>query len=389
MNFNLDNNHPQYQIIINDIKNFDIYLKIKQISSIFNLLSYYNLYYFYLIGLNKTIFNLTLNEDEKEKYILDYIDYYYNKYILKNIEYSTSNFIKEKEEKMTYEDIKDLRRISIKNLKLYEKIKEKEKKLNDLNNTWFFFTKNEEEIKKLENEIKSLKNLLREKIINKINNDDNRIILLTEEYNNLEIDENLITDKNPYEYLPDNFILYLFKIEFKSCHIIIYDNISEPLNSNILKGDNKKLIDLTLTELSIKISLGIKFFGFALELFDMYATQEIINSKDYDVIIMSQRTNSENLNKIKRKILLLEFESNSNENYTYKIILKNEKKFIFVLNLFELNYILNKIMNAIYSSILFMDLSQYAQENINKYLKLGYLISNEFHNNKSISYLQL
>ena len=383
MNFNLDNNHPQYQIIINDIKNFDIYLKIKQISSIFNLLSYYNLYYFYLIGLNKTIFNLTLNEDEKEKYILDYIDYYYNKYILKNIEYSTSNFIKEKEEKMTYEDIKDLRRISIKNLKLYEKIKEKEKKLNDLNNTWFFFTKNEEEIKKLENEIKSLKNLLREKIINKINNDDNRIILLTEEYNNLEIDENLITDNNPYEYLPDNFILYLFKIEFKSCHIIIYDNISEPLNSNILKGDNKKLIDLTLTELSIKISLGIKFFGFALELFDMYATQEIINSKDYDVILMSQRTNSENLNKIKRKILLLEFESNSNENYTYKIILKNEKKFIFVLNLFELNYILNKIMNAIYSSILFMDLSQYAQENINKYLKLGYLISNEYHNNKS------
>ena len=47
MNFELENNNPQYQIYINDINNFYIYMTIKQISSLFNLLSYYNLYYYF------------------------------------------------------------------------------------------------------------------------------------------------------------------------------------------------------------------------------------------------------------------------------------------------------------------------------------------------------
>ena len=157
MNFNIENNNPLYQIIINDIKNFEIDLKLKQLSLFFNLLSYYNLYYYYLIGLNRTIFNLTLSEEEQKRYIFDYIDYYYNKYIIKNNNCSVSSFIKEKEENMTYDDIKKLRKIGINYIGLYKELKEKEEQLKNLKNKWFF--KDAEEITNVENQIKEIKNL--------------------------------------------------------------------------------------------------------------------------------------------------------------------------------------------------------------------------------------
>ena len=374
MNFNLENNNPKFKFTINDIKNFEVFIKIKQISLLFILLSYYNLYNYYLIGLKKTIFYLNLNQSEKYTYIYEYIDYYYNKYVLKNTNFAASNYIKEKEEKMTYEDIRDLRKIATNNIKLFEKIKEKEKKLKDLNSKWFFFSKNEEEIKSLKNEVEILKNLLKEKIINKISKNKNITqIGYKERFDNLDIDEEKISENDPYKYLPDNFLLYLFQVKISCFHIVIYNDNSQTKKSDLLIGNNKKLIDLSIKELFIKISLGIKSFNFILEILDMTARQEIINSNDYDIILLTQENNSENSNK--KKLLLLEFESKQDENYTYKIILKNERKIIFVFNLLELSYIQNEILTALYSSILFMDLNQYAKEEINKYLKFGYIIS--------------
>ena len=96
MNFNLENNNPQYKVIIKDINEFDIYITIKQLTCLFNLLSYYNLYSLYQIGLKKSIFNINLNQTEMKAYVLDYMDYYYNKYIKKNSKYDLSNFIQEK-----------------------------------------------------------------------------------------------------------------------------------------------------------------------------------------------------------------------------------------------------------------------------------------------------
>ena len=325
MNFNLDNNKPQNQIIINDIKNLDIDLKIKQISLLFNLLSYYNLYYYYLIGLNKTIFNSTLTENEKEKYILDYTDYYYNKYILENNNFSLSKFNKEKEEKITYEDISELRKIAINNIKLYEKLKEREKKLNELKNTWLFFNKNEEGIKKYEKEVNSINKLLKEKIFNQLNKSKNNV-------------------KN---VIKENYNIFLFQIKIHSSHIIIYDDEYEK--------NNKKLIDINLKELFIKMSSGVKIFNFNLELLDMFVNQEIIYSKEYDLIFTTEGINNKKNNN-QKKLLKFEFESNPLENYDYKIIIKNEKKIFLVLNLYELNYIQNKILTSIYTSISFMDL---------------------------------
>ena len=374
MNFNLENNNPKFKIIINDIKNFDIYLKIQQLSLLFNLLSYYNLYYYYIVGLNQTIFNLSLNKTEKKTYVLNYLDYYYNKYVLKNNSFALSESVKEQENKMPYEDIKELRKIAIKNIKLFEKLKEKEKALNKSKNSWSFFTKNENEIKRLESIVKDLKNLLNEKIINNLSK--NKIAgneKLKEKYSKLDIEEDLIEEKDPLENLPSNFILYIFKMKIHTFHIIIYNDESEIINADPAKNESNVLIDINIIDFFINFSKGIQTMNLIFDLFDMSISQEIIKSNDYNIIFYTEKNISDpDINK--KKLLTLEFETKTDENYSSRIFLKNERKIIFILNLFEINYIKGKIFKALYTSISFIDLSHY-DENINKYLKIGYLVN--------------
>ncbi len=220
---------------------------------------------------------------------------------------------------MTYEDISDLRKIAINEIKLYEKLKEKENNLNKLKNTWLFFNKDKEEIKKSEKEVTDIKKILNEKIYNKLNNGKNsKKNIIKENYINLDLDDNLIIEKNPYEYLPDNFILFLFQIKIQSSNIIVYDDDSE--------NNNKKLIDINLKELFIKMTSEVKIFNFIFELLDMNIHQEIIDSKEYNSILITEEINNKNNNN--NKLLKFEFESNPLENYNYKIILKNEKRFV-------------------------------------------------------------
>ena len=375
MNFELENNNPQYQININKIDNFDIYLTIKQISSFFNLLSYYNLYYYYQIGLNKSMFNLNLNQTEKKTYILEYIDYFYSKYTLQNNKYNLSKEFIEKEEKMAYEEISKLRKIAIKNKKLYKEIKEIEEKLNKSKKSWIL-KPNEKEIIDLEKQLNNLKRLLNEKIIksNKENlyNNSN----LYKKNSNLSIDENSVKENNPYDNLPDNFIFILIQINIKKSNIIIFD---DQYDDNIdTENIYKKIIDIDLTNFFIKMTISKKMFNLYFDLDNIGVTQEIIKSKDYDILIMTKPINN-------KKVLIFEFEINQNENYTYKIVLKNERKIIFILNLYEIQYLLYKILGAIFTSISFVDLSHYAKENVNKYLRIGFLVNEEkYKKNKSI-----
>ena len=369
MNFKLENNNPQYQININDIDNFNIYLTVNQISSFFNLLSYYNLYYYYQIGLNKSIFNLNLNLTEKKTYILEYIDYFYSKYTLKNDKYNLSKEFIENEEKMSYEDISQLRKIAIKNLKLYKEIKEKEEKLKKYKNSWIF-KPNENEIKELENQLHDLKKLLNDKIINsnkqKIKNNN-----LDMKYSNISNEDTIVKENNPYDNLPDNFLFILIDMNIKKSNIIIYDDEFDTTNT---KKKYKKIVDINLINFFLKISISKISLNLYFDLDDMNVIQEIIKSKDYDILLMTKPIKD---TKNHKKILKFEFEINQKENYTYKFVLKNERKIIFVLNLYEIQYILYKILGAIFTSISFVDFSHYAQGDINKYLRIGFLINEE------------
>ena len=390
MNFNLDNDNPQYKVKINDINEFNIYLTINQLTCLFNLLSYYNLYSLYQTGLKKSIFNITLNQTEMKTYVLDYMDYYYYKYIKKNTKYALSKFIQEKEDKMTYEDIKKLRKVALKTMKLYIKIKDIEEEINKQKSTWTFFgNSNEIEINELENNLKTLKQSLNDKII-KLNKDKEDIskeytLTLTENSlnktnSNYSLDPNLFSEKDPYGNLPDTSVLYLIQMSTKIMNIIVYDDEYE--NENKKEADKnkkkyKKIIDMNLSDFFIKISVGTKIFNMNFNISDINVTQGIVKSIDYDVILMTESEEKEKEKKDDKKVLRFEFEINPLENYTYKMILINEKKMIFVMNLYILQYTIYKILSAIFTSISFLDLSHYAQGNINKYLRIGYLVMDE------------
>ena len=57
MNYNLDNNNPKYELHSNEIEYLLLKFDQSQISNFFLLLSYYNLFYYYQIGLSRKIFN--------------------------------------------------------------------------------------------------------------------------------------------------------------------------------------------------------------------------------------------------------------------------------------------------------------------------------------------
>ena len=215
-----------------------------------------------------------------------------------------------------------------------------------------------------------------------------RIIKLNKE--NIENKNNKINNNeqnlnNPYNNLPDDFIFTLFQMNINKSHIIIYDDEYEIDNPN---NKYKKILDMNLINFFIKMTISNKIFNLSFNLEDMSITQEIVKSNDYDILLISKPikdTKNKIENKKTPKILIFEFEINKSANYTYKIIMKNERKIIYVLNFFILQYIQYKILGAIYTSISFVDLSNYAKGDINKYLRIGYLINEEkYKKNKKI-----
>ena len=55
INYNLDNNNPKYELYSNEIERLLLKFNLNQISNLFLLLSYYNLFYYYQLGLSRYI----------------------------------------------------------------------------------------------------------------------------------------------------------------------------------------------------------------------------------------------------------------------------------------------------------------------------------------------
>ena len=63
INSNLDNNNPKYEFYSNEIENLILKFHLEQISNLFLLLSYYNLFYYFQLGLERRIFNKKLDDN--------------------------------------------------------------------------------------------------------------------------------------------------------------------------------------------------------------------------------------------------------------------------------------------------------------------------------------
>ena len=348
-NFNLDNNNPKYELNSKEIEKIMIKLNLGQISNLFLLLSYYNLYYFFQLGLSKNIFNKNFSEKDKEKYIMEYIKYYYQKYKEKKDE---NDKIKKLEENITYEEIKHLRKIGLNYIyKLYCEEKEIEEKLKNENNKWFFST-DKNLIKELNDKLTNITNQINEKIK----------YCLLDKYNILFTERDMINNTDKYWNLPDDFIFYVAKLNIKDLTINICDIDNEQKKNNLLELNIK---DMMISYIAKKYDAS-----YSLTIKNLELNQNIVTNNEYDKILIAKSEKDEEL-------IFIEYQTNKDEfgNFINKIIFKSGIQILFFINLYELQYINYNILSCLYAFISFIEIPIYTEENFSDYIQLGYVIN--------------
>ena len=342
MNYNLDNNNPKYQLYSNEIENFLLKFNLNQISNFFLLLSYYNLFYFFQMGLSRKIFNKNFSEKEKEKYIMEYMKYYYSKYKEKKEE--NNNHLKKIEENINYDEIKKLRKIALNNIySLYLEEKEIESKLANENNKWFF-SSDKNLIKELNEKLSAIKNQITEKIK----------YHLLDKYNILNTRE---TNHDIYWNLPDDFIFYIAKLNIKKLELKISD-------------DNKDLLDFSIDNISISYTAQKFNTSYSIFIKNIILGQNIVTNSEYDKILIAKGETDE-------EFILIEYQTKKDEfgNYVNKIIFKSGIQIFIFLNIYQIKYINYNILSCLYAFISFVEMPTYADDHINEYLQLGYIIN--------------
>ena len=348
INYNLDNNNPKYELYSNEIERLLLKFNLNQISNLFLLLSYYNLFYYYQLGLSRYIYNKNLNEKEKEKYIIEYLEYYYQKYKEKKL--VNSNNLKKIEENIKYNDIKNLRKIALNYIyNLYIEQKEIEQKIKIENNKWFFsYDKNL--VKELNEKLNNIKNTINQKIKYHLLNEYN--ILLDKDNNN-----------DTYRNLPDDFIFYVAKLHIKEINLKIYEIDNK-------KNNNNDLLDFSIENMIITYTAKKFNNNYSLSMKNFVLNQNIINNKEYDKIIIIKNEKDD-------KFISIEYQTNRDEigNYINKIIFKSNIQIILFINLYLIQYIHYNILSCLYTFISFIEISRYANDNIKELLQLGYIIN--------------
>ena len=349
-NFNLENNNPKYELYSNEIEKFEIKLNLGQFSKLFLLLSYYNLFYFFQLGLSKKIFNKNFSEQEKEKYIIEYIKYYYHKYKEKKDE--KNNALKTLEENAPYEEIKYLRKIGLNYIyKLFCEEKEIEEKLKNENNKWFFST-DKNLIKEYNDKLTNIKNQISEKIK----------YYLLDKYSILFNDKDIINDVDLYWNLPDDFVFYIAKLSIKELSFKICDIDDEEKNIDLLDLNvNDMMITYIAKKYNASYSLSVK---------NIVLNQNIAKNDEYDKLLIAKSEKKE-------EFIFIEYQTNKDEfgNFINKIIFKSGIQIIFFINLYQLQYINYNILSCFYSFISFIEIPRYTDDNFSDHIQLGYIIN--------------
>ena len=355
MNSNLENGNPKYELYIDKIDNFIFQLNLDQLSNLFLLLSYYNLFNYYQMGLSKSLFNKNINEKEKIKYILDYMEYYYQKYKIKSvINENNSFYFQGIDNKLSYEEIKKLRKIATDNLDLYLKQKEIETKINNENNKWFF-SPNLDSINNLKNELNNIKNQIMEHI----------------KFGQYEKYNLIFDNKDNYSNLPDDFIFYISKIQIDKFHFIILENyINDSIDEKEEDIKYNKILDFYLEDVIISYVAKKYNVNYSLVIKNCILSQNIIENEEYDKIIFAKSNRDE-------EKIIIEYQTNKDEsgNFINKVIFHAGMQIYLFANIYEIQYINNNILSCLYTYISFIEMSGYSDENINKYIQLGYIIN--------------
>ena len=340
MNPKLKNNEPQY---LADCK-FDkilMSMSLVQIKAAMKLLAYQDLNSKYQIGLAKEYYNKVLNENDKISYIENYIEYYKAKYGAKKNEKEAKKYeekIKQVEKGLKYEDIWIMREAA--EYKLFhnseiDKIDQQIKKLEGGSGFFSFFSSgpNEEQKKEIEKLKEQKKKLMKEDV----NENVKEKLKLSTSSSSGEIDK--------LKDIPDDYVLYKISLELPMFSLDINKSIKE------------KMLSMEFDNLSINGKMKKKGQLFNLSIDDISAKQyQLKNNNMYETILATiEQKDDKPKNKEDIKnggTCDIEFENNPNlEKSNFRFKFRNTKRLIITVNLYSIQYIMNKVLDSLATTI--------------------------------------
>ena len=337
MNENLKNGKPQYAVDIK-LNNIIMSTSLVQIKAAMKLLAYQDLSSKYQLGLSKEYYIKTIDEQEKLNYIENYIEYFKATYGT-NKNPQQANLIKpaltQVENGLKYEDIqimRDAAKYKMFHDRKIDKIDEKIQQLQGGTGFWSYFSygPNEEQKKEIEELEKQKQKLIEENIdegvkerLRKINKSDTN-----------EVDT--------MRDVPDSFCLYKVNISLPQ---VIFD---------INRQGEEKMITMEYTKFNIVAEMRKKGQFFSLLIDDIIVRQYQLKNVYETLMASIKQKNDQNIKdeKDKQGALYIEFENNpifEKSNFRFKF--RNTKRLIITLNLYSIQYLLNKVLESLGATI--------------------------------------
>ena len=340
MNENLKNGLPQYTVDC-QLNNITMSISLVQIKSAMKLLAYQDLNSKYQIGLAKEYYDKKIDENEKLNYIEDYISYFNYKYGVKKNEKQADKIkatLTQVENKLKYEEIQNMREAAKYKMSHNKEIDDIDEEITKLKGGTGFFSyfssgPKEKELLKIKELEEKKKKLIDQNI------DENVKMRLKAENNINSSEIDLLGD------IDDEFILYKVKLTLPE------------FNFNINSQGLEKMITMAFKRFIVIGHMRKKGQFFSLFIGDISVVQYQLESSIYKTLVSTvEQKNDQNekdeKEENKKGACYLEFENNPNlEKSDFRFKFRNQKRLVITVNLYSLQYIMNKVLSSLATTI--------------------------------------
>ena len=334
INENLKNGKPKVDMHCN-IKEIKLGLNLVQTKAIFKLSIYQELMLKYHSGLSKEYYTKKLTEEEKMEYIDNYINYCNLMYSKKPNEKKANKIkvvLNKFEDKLKYEEIQMMRNLAdfkskhSNTLELIDnQLKEMKSDKKLFKKKGFLNKKNKEEDEKIKEKLKEIEELEQKKLKfeNIVSN------LIKKNINNIEELSEFFQDAS------DNITLLRINFEINEIQI------------NVKRIQEEKLFTIDLVKTNFFCDIKNKQQFLTLTINDISIMQYQLPQSKYQMIMSTIKQRNERFSereKGKINACYIEFENNPKyDNSNYRIKFRNQKRIIFIANIFSIQYISKKL----------------------------------------------
>ena len=338
MNQNLKNGEPKYSLDC-QLNKILLSMSLVQIKAAMKLLAYQDLNAKYQLGLSKEYYIKELKENDQITYIDNYIEYFKAKYGQKKNEKQVKILepvLKQVESGLKYEDIQKMRDAA--NYKMFhdskiDKINEQISKLEGGSGFWSYFSSgpNEEQKKEIQKLTEQKNKLLKENVDQGVKD-------------RLQKDSNGEDEVDTMKDIPDSFCLYRI--------ILALPQFSFDIN----KLSNEKMLSMQFDDFSINGEMRKKGQLFRLNIDDITVKQyQLKNNNIYQTILATIEQKDDKPKKdeqIQKGTCYIEFENNpALEKSNFRFKFRNTKRLIITVNLYSIQYIMNKFLDSLAATI--------------------------------------